>query len=76
MCLRDLVCECEHEASVVLDLLWCRLPLEQLDRLTQMLQPVLPELLDRVVARVVALGLRRDDFVQYSLSPCCRRAST
>jgi hypothetical protein len=41
-----------------------RHPSEQLDRVTQMLQPVLLELLDRAVARVVALGLRRDDLVQ------------
>src|SRR5205823_14403284 len=60
----DLVREGEDEAPVVLDLLRCCLSLEQLDRVAQMLQAVLFELLDRAVAGVVGLWLRRDDLVE------------
>ena len=47
----------EHEAPVVLDLLGARLLLQQLDRVTQVLKGVLPDLLGRVVATTVDLGL-------------------
>src|SRR4029453_13658477 len=60
----DLVREVEDEAPVVLDFLRRRLAHEDSDRVTQVLQPGLPELLGRVVARVVALRPRRDDLVQ------------
>src|SRR5207247_9852408 len=60
----DLLGEREDEASVALDLVRRGLALEQLDGVLQMLQAVLPQLLDRVVARVVDLGLRRDDLVE------------
>src|SRR5437660_5384569 len=64
VCAGHLVGEREDEAPVALDLTWCRLTLEQLDCVPQMLQSVLLEFLNRVVARVVELGLGRDNLVE------------
>src|SRR6266702_5574964 len=61
---RDLVREGEDETPVLLELLRCRLALEQLDRIAKMPQAVLLELLGRVIPRVVDLGLRRHDLVE------------
>ena len=66
---RNLVREREDEASVVLDLLRCRLRLEHADRVTEMPESRLLELLSRVVARVIVLGLRRDDLVEQLALP-------
>src|SRR5437764_10542914 len=64
-----LVREREDEAPVAVDLTRCRLTLEQLDCVPQMLQTVLLEFLNRVVARVVELGLRRDNLVEQLALP-------
>src|SRR5665647_1214825 len=61
---RDLVRQRENEAPIILDLLLRRLSLQQLDRVTQVLQTGLLELLDRVEARVVSFGLGRHDLVE------------
>src|SRR5437016_934465 len=54
--IRHLVGERDDEAPVVVDLLGSRLLLQEADGVAEMLQPMLLELVDRVVARVVALG--------------------
>src|SRR6266550_6840846 len=61
---RDLVREGEDETPVVLQLLRCRLALEQLDRIAKMLEAILLELLGRAIPRVVDLGLGRRDLVE------------
>ena len=64
MGVRNLVCECEHEAPIALDFLRGGLLLEQLDSVTQMLQAVLLQFLGRVVVLAVAPGLRCHDLVE------------
>src|SRR5947209_2423316 len=59
-----LVREREDEAPVVVDLTRCRLALKQLDCVPQILQTILLEFLNGVVAPVVELGLRRDNLVE------------
>src|SRR6266545_1166671 len=53
----DLVGGVEDEALVVVELLGCGLALEQFDRIAKMLQAVFFDLLGRVVAGAVDLGL-------------------
>src|SRR5262249_59206102 len=60
---RDLVGQGEDEAPVVIDFPGGRLALEQRHRAAQVLQPVIPELVRRVVSRVIHRGLGRDDLV-------------
>jgi hypothetical protein len=64
VCASHLVREREDEAPVAFDLTRCRFTLKQLDCVPQMLQTVLLEFLNRVVTRVVELGLRRDNLVE------------
>src|SRR5207244_1740502 len=59
-----LVGEREDEAPIAFDLARCRFTLKQLDCVSQVLQAVLLELRDWVVARVIDLGLRRDNLVE------------
>src|SRR3954451_963450 len=53
--------EAHHEAPVVRELLRLGLALEQRDCVPYVLQGVIPELLERAVARAVDLRLGRDD---------------
>jgi hypothetical protein len=56
--------EADHEPPVVIELLGRRLALEHIDRVANVLQRVLLQLLGGVVARVVDLRLGRDDLVE------------
>ena len=57
MALGDSLRQGEDEALVLIDLLRRRLGLEQLDGVANVLQALLLQLLDRVVAGAVELGL-------------------
>src|SRR6266566_3445525 len=63
VCASHLVGEREDEAPIAFELTRRRFTLKQLDRVPQMLQAVVLELRDRVVARVVELGLGGDNLV-------------
>jgi hypothetical protein len=56
--------ERDNEPTIFVDLFWRRLPLQQSGRVTEVLQPVLPELFQRVVVRVIPLRFRRDDVIE------------
>src|ERR1700759_1534374 len=64
MGLRHALGEAGHEPAVIGQLLRRRLALEQGDGLPQLLEAVLLELLWRVKAGVIDLGLREDDRVE------------